>query len=56
MYLRASFADPYISTLNLAFFSDDSETRGRMRDKKIYLYSLERLSDDEVFSVFIHEF
>lgn len=56
MYLRASFADPYITTLNLAFFRDDSETRGRMRDKKIYLYSLERLSDDEVFSVFIHEF
>lgn len=56
IYLRTSFARVYISTLSIIFFQDDSNTRGRMRDKKIYLYSLERLGDNEVLSVFIHEF
>lgn len=56
IFLQTSLAQKYLSSLRLLFFQDENDTRGRMRDKNIYLYSLERLSDNEILSVFIHEF
>lgn len=56
IFLRPAFIQKHVDQLTLLLFWNDFETRGRMREKKIYLYSLERLQDNEIFSVFVHEF
>ena len=55
-FLKLPFIYTHIDTLDVLFFNQESSARGKMFRQKIYLYSLDRILEDEAISVFIHEF
>lgn len=55
-YLAIPSIERTIQNLSILLFVDDAHTRWRMFRENIYLYSLGRLSESELTSVFIHEF
>jgi len=46
----------FINELNVVFYKNRADVRGRMKNKSVFLYAPQKMKKDELLAIFIHEF